>query len=189
MSAQSRPVRPLSLSAQAGLVSLELIHQNCLRLENGYIKHWLPLLSQRSREFEERLDCSSLNVEKIVMKHEEMVRQKRKGKEWRAVRMYHGIPQTAGGAQTYVRYRKCSYLHTVAKWRQELMSQAVMTPEMMTSLMELAVALYRPSKERLEPGALTLQAVLTCQWTERLLTFTTGQSPLTVSLSIYIYNA
>ena len=177
MSARPKPVQPLSLSAQAGLVSLELIHQNCLKLENGYIKHWLPLLSQSSREFEERLDCSSLNVEKIVSRHEEMVRQKRKGREWRAVRMYQGIPQTAGGAQTYVRYRKCSYLHTVAKWRQELMSQAVMTPEMMASLMELALALYRPSKERLEPGALTLQAVLTCQWTERLLTFTTGQSP------------
>ena len=118
------------------------------------------------------------------MKHEEMVRQKRKGREWRPVKMHDGIPRTAGGALTYVRYRKCSYLHTVAVWREQLMSQAVMTPEMMAGLMELAVSLYRPSKERLEPGALTLQAVLTCQWTERLLTFTTGQSALALSLSI-----
>ena len=174
-------VQPLSLSTQAGLVSLELIHQNCLRLENSYIKHWLPMLSQKSRDFEERLDCSKLNLEQIVLKHEEMVRQKRKGREWRAVRMHAGIPQTAGGAQTYVRYRKCCYLYTVAQWREALMNQAVMTPEMMNSLMELAMSLYRHSKDRLEPGAITLQAVLTCQWTERILTFTTGQSSTTSS--------
>ena len=177
----SQPVQPISLSAQAGLVSLELIHQNCLKLENGYIKHWLPLLSQKSRDFEERLDCSTLDVEKIVLKYEEMVRQKRKGREWRAVRMHAGIPQTAGGAQTYVRYRKCSYLHTVAQWRRALMSQTVMTPEMMTGLMELAASLYRPAKDRLEPGALTLQAVLTCQWTERLHALTTGETLLTLT--------
>ena len=177
MSAQ--PVQPLSLSAQAGLVSLELIHRNCLQLENGYIKHWLPMLTPKSRDFEEILDCSKLDLESIVLKYEEMVREKRKGREWRAVKMYAGIPRTAGGSpQSYVRYKKCSYLYTVARWREALMSQAVMTPEMMNGLVELAVSLYRPSKDRLEPGALTLQAVLTCQWTERLLTFTTGQSAL-----------
>ena len=170
-----KAVQPLSLSAQAGLVTLELIHQNCLSLENGYFKHWLPMLSQNSRDYEERLDCSKLNLERIVVKYEEMVAEKRKGREWRAVKMSAGIPRTAGGAQTYVRYRKCSYLHTVAQWRESLMSQTVMTPEMMNGLMELAISLYRPSKDRLEPGALTLQAVLTCSWTERLLTFTTGQ--------------
>ena len=179
-------VQPQSLSAQAGLVSLELIHQNCLKLENSYIKHWLPQLTQKSRDFEERLDCSQLNVERVVMRHEEMVREKRKGREWRAVRMHSGIPRTAGGAQTYVRYRKCSYLYTVDQWREALMSQTVMTPEMMNSLMELAVSLYRHSKDRLEPGALTLQAVLTCQWTERLLTFTTGQSGVTPPLQLRV---
>ena len=115
------------------------------------------------------------------MKHEEMVKEKRKGREWRAVKMYNGIPRTAGGAQNYVRYRKCSYLHTVAQWRESLMSQAVMTPEMMNSLMELAVSLYRHSKDRLEPGALTLQAVLTCQWTERLHALTTGKTLLALT--------
>ena len=58
--------QPQSLATQAGLVSLELIHANCVNLENGYIKFWLPELSKKDREYEERLDCTSLDVETIV---------------------------------------------------------------------------------------------------------------------------
>ena len=55
------------------------------------------------------------------------------------------------------------------------MLQDVMTPEMMRYLMELAVRIFRPTKESLEPGAVSLQAVLTCEWTERLLSLSSGE--------------
>ena len=164
------PVQPLSLSSQAGLVTLELVHQNCVKLENNYLKCWLPELSKRNRDYEERLDCSKLDVESVVTQYQ--VKWKfRRGRSYR-----EGIPVVApGGHQAYIKYRKCLQLYTLNKWRQSLMSQAVMTPEMMSGLMDLAGSLYRPSKERLEPGSLTLQALLTCQWTERFHTFSTGQ--------------
>ena len=66
------------------------------------------------------------------------------------------------------------YEETVKKWRESLIRQEVMTPEMMRFLMELAMRLFRPVKDQSELGAETLQAVLTCQWTESLLSLTTG---------------
>ena len=168
--------QPLSLSSQAGLVSLELIHQNCVNLENSYVKCWLPELNKRNREYEERLDCSSLDVADVVAQYRDKFKDRRG-------RTREGIPVSAQGAsrpigsqQSYIKYRKCLQLLTVSSWRDSLMSQTVMTPEMMSGLVDLAASLYRPSKERLEAGALTLQATLTCQWTERLHTFSTGRT-------------
>jgi len=161
-------VQPLSLSTQAGLVTLELIHQNCVKLENNYFKCWLPELNKRNREYEERLDCSKLDMNSVVVQYQARFKARR-----RTAR--EGIPCGApGGHQAYIKYRKCLQVFTLSKWRESLMSQAVMTPEMMSGLMDLAGALYRPSKDRLEPGALTLQSLLTCQWTERLHTLSTG---------------
>ena len=39
----------LSLAKQSGLVALEQVHQNCLQLESGYTKSWLPSLSNNMK--------------------------------------------------------------------------------------------------------------------------------------------
>ena len=143
------PVKPISLSTQSGLKILETIHQNSVRLEDDYKS--FKYRNRHLRNFEELLDCSNMILEDKV--------------------------QTVGDCDlTYIQYRKCHYLYTIQKWRESLMRQEVMTPEMMRGLMELAMRLFRPGKDKEEPGALALQAILTCQWTESLLALTTGNS-------------
>ena len=144
-------VTPIALSAQSGLVVLNSIYNNSKKLEEKYKAF------QRScqRPFDEQmLDCSQLNVEKVV-------------------KDFKKLP--CPSSLETIKYRKCLYLHTIQRWRQSLMRQDLMTPEMMRGLMELAIRLFRPTKDSQEPGAITLQAVLTCEWTERVLTLSTGK--------------
>ena len=159
----------LSLAKQSGLVALEQVHQNCLQLESGYTKSWLPSLSNKHLQEEEQLQCSNLNLEQVVASYE-ATQRKRKIKR-RLPKLVEGIP-VGSNATDYITYRKCHYLHTVNRWRESLV--AVMTPQMLGDLMELAISLYRHSKDRLETGAVTLQCVLTCEWTSRCLALTTG---------------
>ena len=159
----------LSLSKQAGLVILEQLHQSSLQLESGYVKSWLPTLSDKNLRIEEELQCQDLNLEEIVTNYE--AKQKRKeARKRRILKRVEGIP-VGTNASEYITYRKCHYLYSVSKWRQSLLS--VMTPQMMADLMELSITLFRHSKDRMETGALTLQSVLTCEWTSRLLSLTT----------------
>ena len=144
-------VTPIALSAQSGLVVLNSIYNNSKKLEEKYKAF------QRTcqRPFDEQmLDCSQLNVEKVVKDFKKILRP---------------------SSLETIKYRKCLYLHTIQRWRESLMRQDLMTPEMMRGLMELAVLLFRPGKDSGEPGAITLQAVLTCEWTERVLTLSTGK--------------
>ena len=157
----------LSLSQQSGLVILELLHESCLQLESSYMKSWLPSLSNKHLHEEEQLNCLNSDLVSIVQNYEAKHRKRKR----RVVKRVEGIP--VGSPPTdYITYRKCQYLHTVNKWRQSLTS--VMTPQMINDLMELAITLFRHSKDRLETGALTLQSVLTCEWTHRYLTLSTG---------------
>ena len=157
----------LSLAKQSGLVALEQVHQNCLQLESGYTKSWLPSLSNKHLQEEEQLQCSNLNLEQVVATYEAKQRKRKR----RFPQRVEGIP-VGSNATDYITYRKCHYLHTVNRWRESLV--AVMTPQMLGDLMELAISLYRHSKDRLETGAVTLQCVLTCEWTSRCLALTTG---------------
>ena len=144
-------VTPIALSAQSGLVILNSIYQNSKKLEENYKSF------QRKCHLpgdEQMLDCSYLNLEKVVEDFKKIPR-----------------PTWLGT----IKYRKCLYLHTIKRWRESLMKQDLMTPEMMRGLMELAVLVFRPGKDRTESGAITLQAVLTCEWTERVLSLSTGQ--------------
>ena len=66
--------QPQSLASQAGLVSLELIHANCVNLENGYIKFWLPELSKKDREYEEKRlalvrDLADLETCEVILRY------------------------------------------------------------------------------------------------------------------------
>ena len=142
-------VTPIALSAQSGLVILNSIYNNSKRLEENY-----KTFQRKCQGDDREIDCSKLNVEKVVEDFKKVLRP---------------TPLAT------VKYRKCLYLHTIKRWRESLMKQDLMTPEMMRGLMELAVMLFRPGKESGEPGAITLQAVLTCEWTERLLSLSTGQ--------------
>ena len=157
----------LSLSKQSGLVALESLHQSCLQLESNYMKSWLPTLSNKNLLEEEQLDCLNLNLESIVTDYESKQRKRKR----RVVKRVEGIP-VGSSAKDYITYRKCHYLYTINKWRQSLMT--LITPQMMNDLMELSITLYRHSKDRLETGGLTLQSLLTCEWTHRYLTLTTG---------------
>ena len=157
----------LSLAKQSGLVALEQVHQNCLQLESGYTKSWLPSLSNKHLQEEELLQCTNLNLEQVVATYEAKQRKRKR----RFPQRVEGIP-VGSNATDYITYRKCHYLHTVNRWRESLV--AVMTPQMLGDLMELAISLYRHSKDRLETGAVTLQCVLTCEWTSRCLALTTG---------------
>ena len=65
----------LSLSKQSGLVILEQLHQSSLQLESGYVKSWLPTLSDKNLRTEEELQCQDLNLEEIVTNYE--AKQKR----------------------------------------------------------------------------------------------------------------
>ena len=159
----------LSLSKQSGLVILEQLHQSCLQLESGYVKSWLPTLSDENLRVEEELQCQDFNLEEIVNSFEAK-QKKKEARKRRIMKRVEGIP-VGNNAAEYITYRKCHYLYSVTKWRQSLLS--VMTPQMMTDLMELSITLFRHSKDRLETGALTLQSVLTCEWTARLLSLTT----------------
>ena len=159
----------LSLSKQSGLVILEQLHQSSLQLESGYVKSWLPTLSDKNLRIEEELQCQDLNLGEIVSNYEAKLRRKEARKR-RILKRVEGIP-VGVNASEYITYRKCHYLYSVSKWRQSLLS--VMTPQMMADLMELSITLFRHSKDRMETGALTLQSVLTCEWTSRLLSLTT----------------
>ena len=153
MSANVRmPVTPTSLSVQSGLVVLNSIYKNSKELDDNY-KIFQSRCQQPYDEL--MLDCSKLDVEKVVKDFKKIRRPK---------------------LEDSIKFKKCLYLFTIKKWRQSLMRQDLMTPEMMRGLMELAVLLFRPGKDSEEPGAITLQAVLTCQWTESLLTLTTGNN-------------
>ena len=145
------PVTPVALSAQSGLVVLNSIYQNSKELEKKY--QTFQRKCQLPYE-EQMLDCSQLNVEKVV-------------EDFRKIRRPTALDS--------VKFKKCLYLHTIKRWRESLMRQDLMTPEMMRALMELAIRLFRPGKDSLEPGAITLQAVLTCEWTERVLILSTGK--------------
>ena len=58
------------------------------------------------------LTQKSRDLERIMLKHEEMVRQ-RKDWEWQAVQMHSGTPRLL---------EECSYLYMVVQWREALMS-------------------------------------------------------------------
>ena len=145
------PVTPVALSAQAGLVVLNSIYHNCKEVEKNYRTFQRKC---RLPDVEQMLDCSKLNVEKVV---EDFRKNPR--------------PTSLDS----VKFKKCWYLYTIKRWRESLMRQDLMTPEMMRGLMELAIRLFRPAKDSQEPGAITLQAVLTCEWTERVLILSTGK--------------
>ena len=150
----NKPVTPIALSAQSGLVVLNSIYNNSKELEKNYRTF------QRKCKLpydEQMLDCSQLNVEKVL-------------EDYKIIRRPSDLD--------LIKFKKCLYLSTVKKWRQSLMRQDLMTTEMMRGLMELAVLIFRPGKEGLEPGAITLQAVLTCEWTERVLILSTGKGLL-----------
>ena len=136
------PVTPVPLSAQSGLVVLNSIYHNSKELEKNYLPYE-----------EQLLDCSKLDVEKVV-------------EDFKKIRKPTALDS--------VKFKKCLYLHTIKRWRESLMRQDLMTPEMMRGLMELAIRLFRPCKDSHEPGAITLQAVLTCEWTERVMILSTG---------------
>jgi len=155
-------VRPQPLELQAALAALETVHQNCYQLEKSYMKTWLPSLSSKNLMFEEKLDCSQLDWEAEVMRFKSKQRKARK-----LVRRVEGIPEGCR-AEDYITYRKCSYLATVARWRLSL--QAALSPPVSSQLMDVATALYRHSKDRLEVGGVTLQAVLMSDWTQAYLT-------------------
>ena len=144
------PVAPIPLSAQSGLVVLNSIYQNSKELEKNY--HTFQRKCQLPYE-EQMLDCSKLDVVKVV-------------EDFKKIRKPTALDS--------VKFKKCLYLHTIKRWRESLMRQDLMTPEMMRGLMELAIRLFRPGKDSHEPGAITLQAVLTCEWTERVMILSTG---------------
>ena len=146
----------LSLSKQSGLVILEQIHQSSLQLESGYVKSWLPTLSDKNLRVEEELQCQDLNLEEVVSNYEAKLKRKEARKR-RILKRVEGIPVGVNACE-YITYRKCHYLYCVSKWRQSLL--AVMTPQMMADLMELAITLFRHSKDRMTLMALTLQSVL-----------------------------
>ena len=145
------PVTPVALSAQAGLVVLNSIYHNSKEMDKNY-----KTFQRKCRlpEDEKMLDCSRLNVEKVVKDFKKISRP---------------------SLLESIKFKKCLYLYTIKRWRESLMRQDLMTPEMMRGLMELAIRLFRPTKDSQEPGAITLQAVLTCEWTERVLTLSTGK--------------
>ena len=146
------PVTPVALSAQAGLVVLNSIYNNSKEMEKNYKTFQREC---RLPEDEKMLDCSRLNVEKVVKDFKKISRP---------------------SLLESIKFKKCLYLYTIKRWRESLMRQDLMTPEMMQGLMELAVILFRPAAQSSEePGAITLQAVLTCEWTERVLTLNTGK--------------
>ena len=156
MSAKVRmPVTPTSLSVQSGLVVLNSIYNNSKELEKNY-----KIFQSRCQKplDELMLDCSYLDVERVV-------------KDFKKIR--------SPRLEDSIMFKKCLHLYTIRRWRESLMRQDLMTPEMMRGLMELAVILFRPAAQsNEEPGAITLQAVLTCEWTERILSFSKGQNPI-----------
>ena len=154
MPAKARmPVTPISLSAQSGLVVLNSIYKNSKELDDNY-----KIFQSRCQQpyDEMMLDCSKLDVEKVVKDFKKIRRPK---------------------LEDSIKFKKCLYLYTIKKWRKSLMSQDLMTPEMMRGLMELAIILFRSAVQKSEePGAITLQAVLTCEWTERVHCLSKGQN-------------
>jgi len=158
---------PQSLSLQVGLVTLETIHKNCLSIESDYMKVWLPALSRQNLEMEEQLNCDNLNWEEVIMKYKARQRKTRK----KVVRRVEGIP-VGVNPKVYITYRKCMYLLTISKWRESLLFS--LSPPVINELMQIVVELFRHTKDRIELGALTLQAVLMSKWSHSFLTATTS---------------
>ena len=108
----------LSLSKQSGLVILEQIHQSSLQLESGYVKSWLPTLSDKNLRIEEELQCQDLNLEEVVSNYEAKLKRKEARKR-RILKRVEGIP-VGVNASEYITCRKCHYLYCTV-WRQSML--------------------------------------------------------------------
>jgi len=61
---------PKNLSLQAGLVTLQTLHQSAARLETEYMKSWLPSLTKTNADLEEKTNIrQGVDTSEIVLKY------------------------------------------------------------------------------------------------------------------------
>ncbi len=87
-------------------------------LESGYVKCWLPTLSDKNLRIKEELKCQKLNLDEVVSNYE----AKLKRKESRKTRILKKVEGTSVGvnASEYITCRKCHYLYCTV-WRQSML--------------------------------------------------------------------
>jgi len=181
---------PKNLSLQAGLVTLQTLHQSTSRLESEYMKSWIPSLTKSNADLEEKTNIrQGVDTSEIVLKYtakdcDEVERNQNvvqlprgrgrgkgrgRGRGARGAsnapgrklrRVVNGIPEGAE-ATNYIQYRKCLYVETIKRWRESLCD--ILNGPVLNDLLVLLGHLGRHNANKNEIGLLTLMSVLTSQ--------------------------
>ena len=184
---------PLHLADQAGLVVLECLHKKAFSLESSYMS-WLPSLSDTASSIEETLNLTDVDTAEVILKYAANVELEKKdktvekgkgtGRKYKGktkskeeqtpeetVPVMFGIP-TGAQPEEYIKYRKCLYIETVRKYKEELVS--VLSSPALDHLLCLLTQLYRRTIESNETGIFTLQLMLLTEFTHSFLVSSTS---------------